>query len=311
MLFDIPLEQIDEGYAHLRLINPKAETRLLSSIQKYGQVSPVIVFKISSQRYEMVDGFKRLRVLRKLNYKTLKAKPLDTGSQSLKAAMIFLNWEIRSITDLEEGMVLTSLHREDHLSQTAIAIMLGRHKSWVCRRIALVERLSDDVLDHIRLGLINPTIGRELAKLPRGNQQTLLQTVLKHRLTTRQTGNLVSWLQKEPERNHATILDGLNQDLLESLDKNSSGPKGHHLHTSHHPLNRMDILLEKLLSIERLLLGLLKESDHFLKAKATEEEQQRISSAIIRTTQLFDQVRWKFHLATDSNLSLEAKTLKT
>jgi len=89
MLFDIPLEQIDEGYAHLRLINPKAETRLLSSIQKYGQVSPVIVFKISSQRYEMVDGFKRLRVLRKLNYKTLKAKPLDTGSQSLKAAMIF------------------------------------------------------------------------------------------------------------------------------------------------------------------------------------------------------------------------------
>ena len=47
MLLNIPLEQIDEGYAHLRLTNPKAERTLLSSIKKYGQVSPVILFKIS------------------------------------------------------------------------------------------------------------------------------------------------------------------------------------------------------------------------------------------------------------------------
>ncbi len=86
-----------------------------------------------------------------------------------------------------------------------IATMLGCHKRWVCRRIALVERLSREVLDHIRLELINPTIGRELSKLPRSNQPALLRTVPEHRLTTRQTANLVWRLQKEAQRHYAAI----------------------------------------------------------------------------------------------------------
>ncbi len=307
MLLNIPIEQIDEGYARLRLNNPKAETNLLSSIQKYGQVSPVIVFEISSNRYEMVDGFKRLRVCRKLNYETLQAKLLSTGSQSLKAAMIFMNWEIRSITDLEEGMVIASLHREDNLSQTAIAMMLGRHKSWVCRRIALVERLSDDVLDHIKLGLINPTIGRELSKLPRGNQQDLLQTVLKHRLTTRQTVNLVSQLQNEPQRDHVAILDGLNQDRLEALNQCSS-PKTDR-YQPHPSSNQQDNCFEKLFLIERLLLEFLNESAHLQSTKATSHEQQQISSTIVRMTQLFNRVQSKFHPTTELVESVDSTTV--
>ena len=308
MLLSIPIEQIDEGYARLRLTNPKAESNLLPSIQKYGQVSPVIVIRISSNRYEMVDGFKRLHVCRKLKYETLQAKPLSSGSQSLKAAMIFLNWEIRSITDLEEGMVIASLHREDNLSQTAIAMMLGRHKSWVCRRIGLVERLSDEALDHIKLGLINPTIGRELSKLPRGNQPALLQTVLKHRLTTRQTVNLVSWLQKEPGQHHDAILNGLNPEHLEALNQRSP-VKTDHQHRHHQlspPSNPGDICLEKLLSIERLLLGLLNVSYEHSPATAAIEEKQRISSTLIRIAELFDQIRSKLHRVIDS---LESTTV--
>ncbi|MCP4756911.1 MAG: ParB N-terminal domain-containing protein [Proteobacteria bacterium] len=298
MVLDIPLEQIDEGYSRLRLTNPKAEKTLLSSIQKYGQVSPVVVFEVGSRRYEMVDGFKRLRACRKLNFETLQAKPLSTGSRSLKAAMIFMNWEIRSITDLEEGLVIASLHREDSLSQTAIATLLGRHKSWVCRRVALVERLSDDVLDHIRLGLVNPTVGRELSKLPRGNQPALLRTVLKHRLTTRQTVNLVSELRKQPERDYETFLGGLTRDRLETMNQRDS------TRTEHRPSSlaagRTDVCLEKLLAVERLLLGLLAESDCLRSEDATSEEQRQISSVVVRTVRLFERVREKLHPAAKS-----------
>jgi hypothetical protein len=34
--------------------------------------------------------------------------------------------------------------REDGLSQLQVAELLERHKSWVCRRLALLERLSRD-----------------------------------------------------------------------------------------------------------------------------------------------------------------------
>jgi hypothetical protein len=34
-----------------------------------------------------------------------------------------------------------TLIREDGLSQAEVAELLGHHKSWVCRRLALLERL--------------------------------------------------------------------------------------------------------------------------------------------------------------------------
>ncbi len=70
----------------------------------------------------MVDGFKRLRACRKL------------GNQSLRARVL-------------EG------HRsgaQGGLTQVEIAPLLGRDKSWVSRRIALIERLSEDP-EYLRL----------------------------------------------------------------------------------------------------------------------------------------------------------------
>ena len=66
--------------------------------------------------------------------------------------------------------MIRSLQCEDGLSQVEIAVLLGRHKSWVCRHLSLVERLCDGVMDHLKLGLINTTTARELARLPGGNQ---------------------------------------------------------------------------------------------------------------------------------------------
>ncbi|NQU64322.1 MAG: ParB N-terminal domain-containing protein [SAR324 cluster bacterium] len=291
MVSDIKLNQIDENYAHLRLANPKAEANLLKSVKQYGQLSPVIVFKISSCRYEMVDGFKRLRVCRKLNYDMVQAKSMDTKSRSLKAAMISMNWGIQSITDFEEGLVITSLHREDLLNQTQIATLLGRHKSWVCRRIALIERLSDEVLDHIKLGLINPTIGRELSKLPRGNQELPLQTILEHRLTTRQTANLVTLLQKEPKNRYEPLLNDLSGNCLEKMNaSNIAKADGVVLQDEK---QRIESFCEKLLAIDTLLRLLLKELGSIRISERTCDEQSRIAKSITRMTQSFDTIRSK------------------
>ena len=44
--------------------------------------------------------------------------------------------------------------REDGLSQVEVAELLGRHKSWVCRRLALIERLGSKARDELRVGLL-------------------------------------------------------------------------------------------------------------------------------------------------------------
>ena len=103
-------------------------------------------------------------------------------------------------------MVVHSLYRENGLTQEEIAVLFGRHKSWACRRLALKERLSEDVHEHLRLGLLGVGIGRELTRLPRGNQGAALRAVLDHRLTRRETGRLVSLLLSRPRWEHEALL---------------------------------------------------------------------------------------------------------
>ncbi len=202
----VPVHKIGQHYGDLRIIDPMAEVAMERSMRFYGQMIPVIIYRVNEKHYEMIDGFKRLRVGNKLGFDNFSACIFSGGVHAAKAAMIHLNMKARTISDLEKAMVIRSLHRDDGLSQVEIGALLGRHKSWICRRLALVERLSDEVTDHLKLGLITTTIGRELAKLPYGNQSGALQTTLKYRFNSLETARLVALLLKEPRWNHEAIL---------------------------------------------------------------------------------------------------------
>ncbi len=49
-----------------------------------------------------------------------------------------------------------ALVREDGLAKMEAAELLGRHKSWVCRRLALLEKLGEQAREDLRLGLVSP-----------------------------------------------------------------------------------------------------------------------------------------------------------
>jgi len=212
---DIALDKIHESYARFRLIQPRAESNMLKSIERFGQMTPVVVGSCENDRYELIDGFKRLRALRRLEKKSIRARVLEGQGRVLKAAVIQLNREGRTIRDMEEALVIVSLYREEELNQVEIGTLLGHDASWVSRRIALIEKLSEDVLEHLRLGLITPTHGRELTRVPRGKQRATLNCLLKHHLTSRETRQLVEKLLKAPDCDHDSILY-LPLDILDN-----------------------------------------------------------------------------------------------
>ncbi len=210
---EIDISRIGDRYSRLRMVDPRSDVAMARSMGQYGQISPVVVCGSARGRYEMIDGFKRLRAGRRLEWPRLDCRVLNVGKHALKAAIIHFNMNGKTIADLEKGMVIHSLNREDGLSQAQIAKLLDRHKSWVSRRLSLVERLNDEVLENLKLGLINTTTGRELAKLPRGNQGCTLKSVLEHRLKTRETERLVAILLREPRSNHEKILSSPREEL--------------------------------------------------------------------------------------------------
>jgi len=202
---EIGVSEIAERYGVFRIMSPRADAAMVKSIQKYGQISPVVCVRAEGG-YQMIDGFKRLRACRRLDKTTLRAKTMEVSGRVCKAAIIQLNLSGRSISEMEEALVLQSLYREDGLTQVEIAALLGRDKSWVSRRISLIERLSEEVQEDIQLGLISVMTGRDLAKLPRGNQKEAADAILKRHYSTREAAKLIGYLLSRPRWDYSAIL---------------------------------------------------------------------------------------------------------
>lgn len=182
----------------LRLRSPDALSQMQSSLDRQGQLTPIVAH-LAKNGLEVIDGFKRVHAARALRLAGLRVQTLLIDATQAKAAIGALNGG-RSLDELEQAWVVRSLYREDGLTQPAIGVLLGRDKSWVCRRLALAEGLASELEADLRLGLFSPSVARELVRLPRGNQSAVLEVVLDRALTVRQVARLVQELLMAPDR---------------------------------------------------------------------------------------------------------------
>ncbi|HSP69632.1 MAG TPA: ParB N-terminal domain-containing protein, partial [Bryobacteraceae bacterium] len=174
---ELECQEIGEHYGRYRLHLPEAERAMARSLERYGQLSPVVVCQ-RQERYELIDGFKRLGAVRSLAHIShLSARLLEADERTAKAAIYGLNRAGGRTRELEEAWIIQALVREDGMSQVEVAELLGRHKSWVCRRLALIERLGPPARDELRVGLLSPTAARQIVRLPEGNQAEVLETI--------------------------------------------------------------------------------------------------------------------------------------
>jgi hypothetical protein len=136
----IALEAIGERYRRYRLPDAAAEAAMAGSLGRYGQLSPLAVC-LREERLEVLDGFKRVAAGRTLPAVTsLQARLVVVDEPTAKAIILGLNGIGGRLKELEEAWIVQALVREDGLSQLQVADLLQRHKSWVCRRLALLER---------------------------------------------------------------------------------------------------------------------------------------------------------------------------
>ena len=194
-LLRLKQEEIGEHYGRYRLHLPEAERAMARSLERYGQLSPVVVCR-RQDRYELIDGFKRLGAARRLvPLESLAARLLEADERSAKAAIYGLNRAGGRTRELEEAWIIHALVRDDGMSQVEVAELLGRHKSWVCRRLALIERLGSKARDDLRVGLLSPTAARQIVRLPEGNQGEVLDAARREALAGAELTGLVDlWL---------------------------------------------------------------------------------------------------------------------
>lgn len=196
----LELERIDQRLQKYRLQHASSDRAMLHSLERYGQVSPVVVC-LQHDLVVLIDGFKRLRAARKLKGMShLRARRMLVDEQSAKAAIYTLNRVGRPPQELEEAWIVCSLVRDDGLSQVQAAQLLGRHKSWVNRRLAMIERLAREAQEQLRLGLLSPSMARQLTRLPAGNQAEVLAAAREASLNSQELAGVVSLLLSSSTR---------------------------------------------------------------------------------------------------------------
>lgn len=196
----LSLAQIGQRYRRYRLQVASAEEAMVRSLQRYGQLAPIVVC-LHEERAELIDGFTRLAAANQVTgMSSLQARLIQADARTAKAAIYGLNQTGRHTHELEEAWIVHALVREDGLSQIEVGQLLGRHKSWVCRRLAVIERLDERIREDLRLGLVSPSAARELVRLPQGNQEEVMVSARQASLSCLELHRMVGLVSAAPSR---------------------------------------------------------------------------------------------------------------
>jgi ParB/RepB/Spo0J family partition protein len=165
---DLELHQLDRRYEQLRRTSPMRERQLLASLAGGGQRSPVVVVA-AHDTFVLLDGYKRVRVLARLQVDTVRATVWDLAEdEGLLLERLMRTGEPES--PLEQGWLLRELRDRFGYSAEVLAARFDRSKSWVSRRLALVGELPAEVQEHVRQGRIGAHAAmRYLVPLARAN----------------------------------------------------------------------------------------------------------------------------------------------
>jgi len=189
-----PVSELGLRYRRYRLADEAGERDMVQSLRRHGQITPLVVCR-HEETLDVLDGFKRVAAALALGQPNLRCQVLVADERQAKVALLTLHGAGKRLVELEEAWLVQALEREDGLSQVEVAELLGRHKSWVCRRLALLEKLVEEVRQDLRLGLVSARTARELVSLPTGNQSRVLRLIQAEGLSSEEARGVVGLLQ--------------------------------------------------------------------------------------------------------------------
>jgi ParB family transcriptional regulator, chromosome partitioning protein len=212
----VKTDQIQEWSNEFRLISPDAVRAMGLSMQTTGQLQPVILLK-HDDGYYLIDGIKRYRAALELGLAELQSLVFEVNVVMAKSMIIHYNRHNSSLSMYEQGLIVQSLVQDHGLSQKEVAKAVRQSHSWVCRRLSLVERLLPEVQDALRMGSITVSHGRELVKLPRGNQGPALEVIINERLNCRESAIVVEKLLKAKSPQEVEYLYSKSREVIRQV----------------------------------------------------------------------------------------------
>ena len=216
---ELPIERLQRGqYQPRREFDQDALQTLAYSIAAQGVLQPILVRRITEDRYEILSGERRWRAAQLAGLGHIPAVIRDVSDEAAIAIGLIENIQREDLNPVEEGLGLKRLQDEFGLSQDAVAQAVGRSRPAVANLLRLLN-LEPEALGMLERREIDAGHAKVLLALSGGEQIRAARQVVKRGLSVRQTETLVKGFGVE--RATAPSIDPnvsrLEQDLSSQL----------------------------------------------------------------------------------------------
>jgi len=205
---ELELHQLELRYAALRKRTPLAERALLGSLAEHGQLLPIVVVSAES-RFVVIDGYKRVRALKRLARDTVRAT--DWQMPELEALLLERRLRCAAEDALDQAWLLAELQERFGLALEELARHFERSRSWVSRRLGLIQALPQSIHEQVRAGALAAHAAMKyLLPLARANAPAavkLAAAIAPLKLTSRQVGALYAGWQSGTPSTRELILE--------------------------------------------------------------------------------------------------------
>lgn len=171
---EVDLHQLELRHRDLRIHDGEQRRRLIGSVAEIGQQVPVVVIR-DGDRLVLIDGYLRVEALRRLHRDTAIATMW--AATEIEALVHHRHLATTKRVALEDAWLLGRL-RDHGLTMDQLAHRLCRSKSWVSRRLALLDVLAAPAQDRVRAGTVPAQAAMKyLVPLARANRRQCEQLI--------------------------------------------------------------------------------------------------------------------------------------
>lgn len=227
------LHQLELRYSHIRISNIKRIHRLAASISCHGQLEPLVTVA-KEDRFILIDGYQRYRALQQIGRDTANIIIVEITEGESLLQLLTQRGE-RQWEAIEEAGIIQELHRRFQFTFSEIGQKIGRDKSYVKRRLDLLESLPEEILQRVLSGIISTwAASRVLVPLARTNAEdaiTLATHLDKSPLSTRELKTFYDHYQKSNRKIRKRMIEAPDVFIKSSaISSEKDGPEEKWLH---------------------------------------------------------------------------------
>lgn len=201
---DIPVDIIDVNPDQPRRIFGEDELmELTESIKEYGVIQPIVVKKMDKGTYTLIAGERRLRASILAGLEKIPAIIRDANDQDSALIALVENVQRENLGYMEEAQAYSKLIEEYGMTQSELALRMGKKQSTISNKIRLLA-LPEDIQEALIFNKLTERHARALLKLNDNElRRYVIERVVSHGLNVRQTEKLIEDIllkQQEEQR---------------------------------------------------------------------------------------------------------------